>query len=1147
MPRHKNWKLSAARIEDHRKRSMKDEGVKRSQSEDTDTSFAFKGLAQRGTSLEEISQSGAPQNLSVCKGFTQRGASLKEISQSGAPQNLSVCKGFTQRGASLKEISQSGAPQNLSVCKGFTQRGASLKEISQSGAPSKSMINEFAKSSQLQNSSITSTPVFHQNQHLKMPNLAHDTNQNDVEFLKSIPSHKSPVNEPSFHIVQNIVYGNISQSDQQFSSETRDRQCTCNSLVFILKTKFTEILNFSPEWISNILVEGDQLYSQVIYELKCAGSFHSYLLQLEELPNVVSLQSGQFNITKEIIVLGTLKLEHSSPFVKDLESAMKVVLETFEMALIMIGGRCFAVMRYGKSFLFFDPHSHKNATEGIGKAILAFFKCVNDLISYMLSFFLSLGMPCSSMFEIQPLTVSQSGKTPSSVGHAKTAGNHQALLEKYFSTQNELARKFTESGKAQSQKSKNENVSRTEYHREYKRRQRMTPDIRERERKCEVKSKRKARTDPVRKTAEALHKTKLRMNPDICEKVKKIEVKSKRKARTDLVRKTAEALHKTKLRMNPDIREKERKCEVKSKQKARSDVVRKTAEALHKTKLRMNPDIREKERKCEVKSKQKARSDVVRKTAEALHKTKLRMNPDIREKVKKIEVKSKQKARSDVVKKTAEALHKTKLRMNPDIREKERKCEVKSKQKARSDVVRKTAEALHKTKLRMNPDIREKVKKIEVKSKQKARSDVVRKTAEALHKTKLRMNPDIREKERKCEVKSKQKARSDVVRKTAEALHKTKLRMNPDIREKERKCEVKSKQKARSDQVRKTAEALNKAKLRMKPDIREKERKSELKSKQKTRNIPHKKAVEDRRNLKSKQKARENVVFKEKERLAKQNRRRNVEFPKTSEVTRVSNEQQINPSQNNAQKVNMDIITQRFNTELSEGPVYVCSVCHQTWFRHSVTVVSEIMKNGPMKMCLTGVKSVDDREWICKTCDMALKNKKIPSISVRNKVCFPPKPQELDLYQLEERLVALRIPFMQMRELPRGGQFSIHGNVVNVPVDIQPTIKVLPHTLEKTTIPVKLKRKLVYKRAEISENIRPQKVLSALQWLFDHSSLYQDSGVQFDHQWISNIQNSDDVGRNSVDNSSENNHFDEQENSQNYNETHETETVVDNK
>ncbi|XP_021359849.1 protein PXR1-like [Mizuhopecten yessoensis] len=50
-------------------------------------------------------------------------------------------------------------------------------------------------------------------------------------------------------------------------------------------------------------------------------------------------------------------------------------------------------------------------------------------------------------------------------------------------------------------------------------------------------------------------------------------------------------------------------------------------------------------------------------------------------------------------------------------------------------------------------------------------------------------------------------------------------------------------------------------------------------------------------------------------------------------------------------------------------------------------------------------------------------------------------------YRINERKKELK-----MRELPRGGQLNIHGNVVNVPVDIQPTIKALPLQFEQTTI-----------------------------------------------------------------------------------------------
>lgn len=64
----------------------------------------------------------------------------------------------------------------------------------------------------------------------------------------------------------------------------------------------------------------------------------------------------------------------------------------------------------------------------------------------------------------------------------------------------------------------------------------------------------------------------------------------------------------------------------------------------------------------------------------------------------------------------------------------------------------------------------------------------------------------------------------------------------------------------------------------------------------------------------------------------------------------------------------------------------------------------------------------------------------------------------LNLHPLEERLISLRKPFIEIQELPRGGQLSAKENIVNVPVDIQPTIDALPRLLdENAIISVKLK------------------------------------------------------------------------------------------
>lgn len=52
---------------------------------------------------------------------------------------------------------------------------------------------------------------------------------------------------------------------------------------------------------------------------------------------------------------------------------------------------------------------------------------------------------------------------------------------------------------------------------------------------------------------------------------------------------------------------------------------------------------------------------------------------------------------------------------------------------------------------------------------------------------------------------------------------------------------------------------------------------------------------------------------------------------------------------------------------------------------------------------------------------------RLPSLAKFNGVLFPNKPDVLELGNLEERLIAQRIPFMQLRELPRGGQISLKG------------------------------------------------------------------------------------------------------------------------
>ena len=206
----------------------------------------------------------------------------------------------------------------------------------------------------------------------------------------------------------------------------------------------------------------------------------------------------------------------------------------------------------------------------------------------------------------------------------------------------------------------------------------------------------------------------------------------------------------------------------------------------------------------------------------------------------------------------------------------------------------------------------------------------------------------------------------------------------------------------------------------------------------------------------------------------------------------------------------MEKVIQSFHDSIECGTEYICSCCDQLWYRSSVTKCdankyTKCTKN-LLNVCITGKTSVDNNEWICLTCHSNLSNGKLPVCSKGNKMGFPVKPESLNLTPLEERLISPRIPFMQIRELPRGGQLSIHGNVVNVPADVNSIVNTLPRPInESQTIPIKLKRKLSYKHHYQFQNVRPGKVLEAAKHLVRTSELFQNENIDVQDNWLDNI------------------------------------------
>ena len=100
---------------------------------------------------------------------------------------------------------------------------------------------------------------------------------------------------------------------------------------------------------------------------------------------------------------------------------------------------------------------------------------------------------------------------------------------------------------------------------------------------------------------------------------------------------------------------------------------------------------------------------------------------------------------------------------------------------------------------------------------------------------------------------------------------------------------------------------------------------------------------------------------------------------------------------------------------ISQGPMYVCSSGLQTQFADNVVMVSTLhpgKHQSLLEKCLTQYKSIDEKEWICLSCEREIYGGFVPKLSQINKVGFPEKPPELELNRLEEFFIAPLSAFM---------------------------------------------------------------------------------------------------------------------------------------
>ena len=109
-------------------------------------------------------------------------------------------------------------------------------------------------------------------------------------------------------------------------------------------------------------------------------------------------------------------------------------------------------------------------------------------------------------------------------------------------------------------------------------------------------------------------------------------------------------------------------------------------------------------------------------------------------------------------------------------------------------------------------------------------------------------------------------------------------------------------------------------------------------------------------------------------------------------------------------------------------------------------------------------------------------------------LCVDDVPTRLEsLKKLQRIIIAWWIVFEKIVVMPKGQQRKIKGAICNVPVDCDQTCSILPE--RSGIILLKLKRKIQFGGHDYFEAVRPEFIMTALNWLKANNILYKDTQI----------------------------------------------------
>ena len=192
-----------------------------------------------------------------------------------------------------------------------------------------------------------------------------------------------------------------------------------------------------------------------------------------------------------------------------------------------------------------------------------------------------------------------------------------------------------------------------------------------------------------------------------------------------------------------------------------------------------------------------------------------------------------------------------------------------------------------------------------------------------------------------------------------------------------------------------------------------------------------------------------------------------------------------------------------FKREIQHGLSFPCFCCHRVFFINGVSNINyqkfcnNINNQDPeflekaILLPIPGKCYVNGNLYLCHTCNRSyLQKLKCPPTSAINGLQLDKIPEDLELSELENCLIAKKILFIKIFKLPVSRWTAMKDRVINVPIednDLLQTLETLnnfPRNFDSAgLIPVELKRKVGFKNTVLEAYINPDKLLKAIKIL----------------------------------------------------------------